>query len=247
MQWRSGMEWAKVFFKYNMVEWYDGKATKATDQLYKLLISSDVPLIVHIKSVDLDMLRTQFFRLLWSARSIHQRIAYLIGIGNCCTLFLPLLIVIVLLGWAVSLPRWFFCTLGTRRRANIGQRMKLWYLVVCFAGGRPSLIVIYLSSLFVAFLRMNFMLWVFQVRCVVPSGSLDISRPGKLIYVLCVQSLKAKKTAKCCANFRHLILEPAFLCDFTVTGVRSVCWNSWQIWTLRYHAFTAKSYGGFLS
>ena len=47
-----------------MVELYVREAIKTTDKLYRLLISLDVPLIVHIKRMDLETLGPQFLRLL---------------------------------------------------------------------------------------------------------------------------------------------------------------------------------------
>ena len=46
--WWNGMR-GRTIFLYNMVEKYDREVIKATDQLYRLLILSDVLPIVHIK------------------------------------------------------------------------------------------------------------------------------------------------------------------------------------------------------
>lgn len=60
------LEWneEKKDFLYNMVERYDKESIKATDQLSSLLVSSDVPLIVHIKRLDLETLGPRLLRLL---------------------------------------------------------------------------------------------------------------------------------------------------------------------------------------
>ena len=58
------LEWneKKKDFLYNMVERYDKESIEATDQLYRLLISFDVPLIVHMKRLDLETLGPRLLR-----------------------------------------------------------------------------------------------------------------------------------------------------------------------------------------
>ena len=146
-----------------MIEMYDREAIKATDQLYRLLISSDVPLTVHIKRVDFETLGPQFLRFLSSACGVHQRIAYLLGIGNRFPLSLPLYLVFPLVYRHCS--SWLGGLVASLVLLYVGdaevskQWTKSGALVPCclFTGGRTSLIAICLSSLCVSFLRMDFM------------------------------------------------------------------------------------------
>ena len=65
--WRRGInEWneGKGDLLYNVVELFKREVIKATDQLYKLIVSSDVLLILRVNRKDLEMLGPKFLRLL---------------------------------------------------------------------------------------------------------------------------------------------------------------------------------------
>ena len=57
--------------------------------------------------------------------------------------------------------------------------------------------------------RFNFAFWIFQVCCIVPSDSLDISQPRQLIYVVCVQSF-IQKDGEAFRRISQLILRSIF-------------------------------------
>ena len=60
VEWNEG----KGDFLYNVVELFKREVIKATDQLYKLIVSSDVLLILRVNRKDLEMLGPKFLRLL---------------------------------------------------------------------------------------------------------------------------------------------------------------------------------------